>query len=306
MTQPKITIIGSLNMDLVTVTSTVPTQGETVTGQSFATMYGGKGANQAVACARLQADVSFIGCVGNDTFGTMMLDNLTREGIHTEAVEVLHDVSSGTASIIVKDGDNRIIVVPGANALVTPERVRKYADVIRQSDIIVLQLEIPLPSVRAAIEIAAEAHVPVILNPAPALELDEQLLSLVTVITPNEHELAELLGMSSQGNTFDWQSALQTMPGKIVLTKGAEGAYWSDANGELHHCPSHHVDVVDTTGAGDTFNGALAVMLAEGRTMEQAIRFAAAAGALSVTVLGAQGGMPTREQLMDWMMQQQA
>lgn len=293
-------------MDLVTVTSTVPTQGETVTGQSFATMYGGKGANQAVACARLQADVSFIGCVGNDTFGTMMLDNLTREGIHTEAVEVLHDVSSGTASIIVKDGDNRIIVVPGANALVTPERVRKYADVIRQSDIIVLQLEIPLPSVRAAIEIAAEANVPVILNPAPALELDEQLLSLVTVITPNEHELAELLGISSQGNTFDWQSALQTMPGKIVLTKGAEGAYWSDANGELHHCPSHHVDVVDTTGAGDTFNGALAVMLAEGRTMEQAIQFATAAGALSVTVLGAQGGMPTREQLMDWMMQQQA
>lgn len=306
MTQPKITIIGSLNMDLVTVTSTVPTQGETVTGQSFATMYGGKGANQAVACARLQADVSFIGCVGNDTFGTMMLDNLTREGIHTEAVEVLHDVSSGTASIIVKDGDNRIIVVPGANALVTPERVRKYADVIRQSDIIVLQLEIPLPSVRAAIEIAAEANVPVILNPAPALELDEQLLSLVTVITPNEHELAELLGISSQGNTFDWQSALQTMPGKIVLTKGAEGAYWSDADGELHHCPSHHVDVVDTTGAGDTFNGALAVMLAEGRTMEQAIQFATAAGALSVTVLGAQGGMPTREQLMDWMMQQQA
>lgn len=293
-------------MDLVTVTSTVPTQGETVTGQSFATMYGGKGANQAVACARLQADVSFIGCVGNDTFGTMMLDNLTREGIHTEAVEVLHDVSSGTASIIVKDGDNRIIVVPGANALVTPERVRKYADVIRQSDIIVLQLEIPLPSVRAAIEIAAEANVPVILNPAPALELDEQLLSLVTVITPNEHELAELLGISSQGNTFDWQSALQTMPGKIVLTKGAEGAYWSDADGELHHCPSHHVDVVDTTGAGDTFNGALAVMLAEGRTMEQAIQFATAAGALSVTVLGAQGGMPTREQLMDWMMQQQA
>ncbi|MGG0812313.1 ribokinase [Paenibacillus alvei] len=306
MTQPKITIIGSLNMDLVTVTSTVPTQGETVTGQSFATMYGGKGANQAVACARLQADVSFIGCVGNDTFGTMMLDNLTREGIHTEAVEVLHDVSSGTASIIVKDGDNRIIVVPGANALVTPERVRKYADVIRQSDIIVLQLEIPLPSVRAAIEIAAEANVPVILNPAPALELDEQLLSLVTVITPNEHELAELLGISSQGNTFDWQSALQTMPGKIVLTKGAEGAYWSDADGELHHCPSHHVDVVDTTGAGDTFNGALAVMLAEGRTMEQSIQFATAAGALSVTVLGAQRGMPTREQLMDWMMQQQA
>lgn len=293
-------------MDLVTVTSTVPTQGETVTGQSFATMYGGKGANQAVACARLQADVSFIGCVGNDTFGTMMLDNLTREGIHTEAVEVLHDVSSGTASIIVKDGDNRIIVVPGANALVTPERVRKYADVIRQSDIIVLQLEIPLPSVRAAIEIAAEANVPVILNPAPALELDEQLLSLVTVITPNEHELAELLGISSQGNTFDWQSALQTMPGKIVLTKGAEGAYWSDADGELHHCPSHHVDVVDTTGAGDTFNGALAVMLAEGRTMEQSIQFATAAGALSVTVLGAQRGMPTREQLMDWMMQQQA
>lgn len=293
-------------MDLVTVTSTVPTQGETVTGQSFATMYGGKGANQAVACARLQADVSFIGCVGNDTFGTMMLDNLTREGIHIEAVEVLHDVSSGTASIIVKDGDNRIIVVPGANALVTPERVRKYADVIRQSDIIVLQLEIPLPSVRAAIEIAAEANVPVILNPAPALELDEQLLSLVTVITPNEHELAELLGISSQGNTFDWQSALQTMPGKIVLTKGAEGAYWSDADGELHHCPSHHVDVVDTTGAGDTFNGALAVMLAEGRTMEQSIQFATAAGALSVTVLGAQRGMPTREQLMDWMMQQQA
>ncbi|SDE66295.1 ribokinase [Paenibacillus sp. cl6col] len=305
MTQPKITIIGSLNMDLVTVTSTVPAQGETVTGKSFATMYGGKGANQAVACARLGADVSFIGCVGNDTFGTMMLDNLNREGIHTEAVEVLRDVSSGTASIIVKDGDNRIIVVPGANAQVTAERVRGHADVIRQSDIIVLQLEIPLPSVRAAIEIAAESAIPVILNPAPAMELDHQLLSQVTVLTPNEYELAELLGQADQAGAFDWQSALQAMPGKIVLTKGADGAYWSDAKGQLHHSPSHRVDVVDTTGAGDTFNGALAVMLAEGRSMEEAIPFATAAGALSVTVFGAQGGMPTRKQLTHWIAQHQ-
>jgi ribokinase len=234
-----------------------------------------------------------------------MLDNLNREGIHTEAVEVLRDVSSGTASIIVKDGDNRIIVVPGANAQVTAERVRKYAEVIRQSDIIVLQLEIPLPSIRAAIEIAAESAIPVILNPAPAMELDHHLLSQVTVLTPNEYELAELLGQADQAGVFDWQSALQAMPGKIVLTKGADGAYWSDAKGQLHHSPSHRVDVIDTTGAGDTFNGALAVMLAEGRSMEQAIPFATAAGALSVTVFGAQGGMPTREQLMHWITQHQ-
>nr|WP_276563068.1 ribokinase [Paenibacillus apiarius] len=293
----RITIIGSLNIDLVTVTSTIPAQGQTVQGDRFATLCGGKGANQAIACARLGAEVRFIGCVGGDAFGRMMLDNLQQERIHTEGIGIVSEAASGTASIIVNDGDNRIIVVPGANGLLTPDHVRRHAQTIQSSDVILMQLEIPLPAVREALSIAARSHVPVILNPAPAMTLGDDILAQVSILTPNEHELAALFGEDDSEQAFPWQAAICSMPGRIVLTRGADGAYWSDAGGRLHHQPGFEVNVIDTTGAGDTFNGALAVLLAEGNSMDDAVRGAVAAGALAVTPFGAQSGMPTRSRL---------
>ncbi|MCM3340197.1 ribokinase [Paenibacillus sp. MER TA 81-3] len=297
MRKARVTVIGSLNVDMVTVTSTIPEQGETVRGDRFATMCGGKGANQAIACARLGAEVRFIGCVGDDAFGQMMLDNLQQEQIHTEGVDIISEVASGTASIIVNDGDNRIIVVPGANGLLTPDHIRRHAETIRSSDVILMQLEIPLPAVREALSIAAESHVPVILNPAPAMPLTDEMLAHVSILTPNEHELAALFGGDDSEQAFEWKTAIRSMPGRIVLTRGADGAYWSDTACHLYHQPGYEVNVIDTTGAGDTFNGALAVLLAEGNSMDDAVHGAVAASALAVTQFGAQSGMPTRSRL---------
>lgn len=317
--RPRITVIGSLNMDLVTVTDIIPQAGETVQGKKFGTFCGGKGANQAVAAARLGAEVHMIGCIGDDSFGIEMLANLKREDIHCDGVSTISNVSSGIAAITIADGDNRIIVVPGANEAVTTELVTLHTKLIAESDLVVLQLEIPLESVRTAIDIANRHHVPVMLNPAPAVQLDPLLIDKISWVTPNEHELELMLGDSAfvqvqtsqdesnspeknpvQTDDF-YRRMLQQLPGKVIMTKGSEGAYWCSADGSVHHSPGRQVTVADTTGAGDTFNGALAVALAEKRPTEEAIAWAVAAGALSVTRFGAQSGMPTREQLDQWL-----
>ncbi|WP_245595981.1 ribokinase [Paenibacillus taiwanensis] len=317
--RPRITVIGSLNMDLVTVTDIIPQAGETVQGLKFGTFCGGKGANQAVAAARLGAEVHMIGCVGNDSFGAEMLRNLQREGINCEGVSAISNVSSGIAAITIADGDNRIIVVPGANEAVTNELVTQHSSLIAESDLVVLQLEIPLESVRTAIDIANRHHIPVMLNPAPAVQLDPPLLDKISWVTPNEHELELMLGapatvqtqLDKDQSTLSedqfvhtddlYYGMLQQLPGKVIMTKGSEGAYWCSADGTVYHSPGRKVEVADTTGAGDTFNGALAVALAEKRSTDQAIAWAVAAGALSVTRFGAQSGMPTREQLDNWL-----
>lgn len=293
MTKPKITVIGSMNMDMVTETEIMPSQGETVFGSVFSSFTGGKGANQAVACARLGAQVTMIGCVGEDHFAKQLIEALEKEGVDTQYVKAVPHKSTGIAAITVCDNDNRIIVVPGANHCLLPDDILSFKEIIAGSDMVLLQQEIPFAAVEAAIKLAYELGIPVILNPAPAIKLPTELLEQINIITPNEYELAILLGLDNgQEHTYD--QLIELYPHRIVMTAGSKGAFYKTQGGEIRHEPGKKVEAVDTTGAGDTFNGALAVKLSEGSALEDAVRFAIAASALSVTKLGAQSGMPSR------------
>lgn len=286
MRKPKITVIGSINMDLVTITKRMPLQGETVVGETFRLIPGGKGANQAVAAARLGADVHLIGAVGADAFGTELLQHLQKEGIIVDGVKPVTDTETGIATIIISEGDNRIIVVSGANHALCPDDLERWEEKIATSDVCLLQLEIPLPVVERAVSIAKHHGVRVILNPAPAQPLPDTLLDQVDFLTPNEHERDVVLA----------GRPLEKWAHKWIVTEGKRGVSFQ-RNGERLLIPGFHVPVVDTTGAGDTFNGALAVALSKGMELEEACRYANAAAALSVTKLGAQTGMPTEREL---------
>ncbi|MCR8842407.1 ribokinase [Paenibacillus sp. SC116] len=300
MKKPKITVVGSLNIDMVNETKHFPNQGETVIGTAFYSFVGGKGANQAVACARLGAQVTMIGCVGEDHFAKQLLETLDREGITTKYVKTVPHQTTGVATITLYDNDNRIIVTPGANHRLLPEDVVSLKEVIADSDMVLLQQEIPFETVEATIKLANELQVPVMLNPAPAIELPSELLKQVDVITPNEYELAVLLGLDEkQVQSFEY--IIKWYPYRIVMTGGSNGAFYKSPDGQIKHEPGRQVDVVDTTGAGDTFNGALAVKLSEGSTLEEAVKFAVAASALSVMKLGAQSGMPLRSDVERYM-----
>ncbi|WP_053367541.1 ribokinase [Bacillus sp. FJAT-27245] len=288
MEKKKITVIGSINMDLVTKVSRVPLVGETLIGDSFYTNPGGKGANQAVAAARLGARVSMIGCVGDDSFGRQLIANLESQSIDTSKVGIVSDTSTGIASITLSGGDNSIIVAPGANNLLTPEYLLRHENAISESECILLQLEIPMETVGLAASIAKKHGVRVILNPAPFQPLPEQLLKDADYLTPNEHEQKQLV-LSLDSNLK--QEVLE----KCIVTQGPKGvAIHKDGLGEI---PGYQVKAIDTTGAGDTFNGALAYALSEGMGLKEACRFANAAAALSVTKPGAQGGMPSRQEV---------
>ncbi|WP_174614605.1 ribokinase [Virgibacillus ihumii] len=288
--KPTVCIVGSINMDLTVSAKNMPVKGETILGDDFFTNPGGKGANQAVAAARMGASVNFIGAVGDDTFGKTVTDNLKREGVHTEGITTVPDTPTGIANIILSERDNRIIVVSGANNQVTPQLVEEKRKLIEQSDIVLLQLEIPISTIEFTVRIAGEAGVPVMLNPAPFQQLKKSVLCNVSYLTPNELEDDEL-----QKSPFYKQ--IET---GIITTKGEQGAaFTEDGNRQL--IAGHHVDVVDTTGAGDTFNGALATEIARGKKLHQAIHTANAAAALSVTKIGAQNGMPTRKQVEEFL-----
>lgn len=286
MRKPKITVIGSINMDLVTITKRMPLQGETVVGETFCLIPGGKGANQAVAAARLGADVQMIGAVGTDAFGAELLQHLAKEGIIVDGVKPVTDTETGIATIIISEGDNRIIVVPGANHALRPDDLERWEEKIATSDVCLLQLEIPLSVVERAVSIAKRNGVRVILNPAPAQPLPDTLLDQVDFLTPNEHERDIVLA----------GRPLKQWAHKLIVTEGKRGVSFQ-RNDEQVLIPGFRVPVVDTTGAGDTFNGALAVALSKGMALEEACRYANAAAALSVTKLGAQTGMPTDREL---------
>lgn len=293
MNKPTITVIGSINMDLVTVAVRFPNQGETILGEQFLTTPGGKGANQAVAAARLGANVRMIGAVGDDSFGKELVRSLRYEGISVDHVKPVTHERTGIASITISEQDNRIIVVPGANHALTPEDLDSCESVIAESDVCLLQLEIPLPVVERAVSIAYRHGVRVIVNPAPAQPLPLVVLEQASFLTPNEHERTILFDKMDEEAFAD----------KLIVTEGAKGVrIWQDGQERL--IPSFQVPVVDTTGAGDTFNGALAVALAEGKPLDEACRFANAAAALSVTKLGAQAGMPRRQEVESFLSRQ--
>lgn len=277
-------------MDLVVTSSRRPGAGETVLGDSFKTVPGGKGANQAVAAARLGAEVAMIGRVGDDAFGKDILENFRANAVNTQNVKPVTHLESGTAHIILAEGDNSIVVVEAANREVTPAYVDEAAEVIRNADIVLIQQEIPEETVVHVSTLCAEFGTPLLLNPAPARTLPQEVIDNAAYITPNEHE-AEILfqGMSPA-------QALRQYPNKLFITEGSKGVRYFDGNEEIL-VPTYKVEAIDTTGAGDTFNAAFAVALAEGKALQDSIRFANRAASLSVTKFGAQGGMPTRDEV---------
>jgi ribokinase len=295
-----IVVVGSSNTDMMVRLPRIPRPGETLLGGEFLTAAGGKGANQAVAAARAGGGVRFVARLGRDAFGDQALAGFRREGIDTRCVFRDASAPSGIALIFVGgDGENSIAVASGANARLTPRDVRKAELLICSAAVLVAQLESPLAAVQAAAEIAASAVVPFILNPAPARPLPDALLRLVSVLTPNETEAEALTGIKvsdSAGAARACERLRARGVGTVILTLGRRGAFLADAQGQ-RLIPGFRVKAVDTTAAGDVFNGALAVALAEGKTAADGVRFAHAAAALSVTRLGAQPSAPTRRQI---------
>lgn len=287
MKMAKICVIGSCSMDLVVTSNKRPHAGETVLGEQFSTVPGGKGANQAVAATRLGAEVTMVGCVGDDFYGTAIMDNLKKNRVFTANVEPVTHAESGTAHIILAEGDNSIIVVKGANDLVTPALVERALENIKGSDMVLIQQEIPEETVSFVSEICHKFNVPMLLNPAPARPISETIINNATYLTPNEHECAILFPEMSTAE------ALRKYPNKLFITEGSNGVRYYDGKQEVL-VPTYKVNAIDTTGAGDTFNAAFAVALAEGKSIRTSVKFANRAASLSVTKFGAQGGMPTR------------
>ncbi|PJE77609.1 Ribokinase [invertebrate metagenome] len=290
-----IVVLGSASQDHTVLSPRLPEVGETVKGSKYVTARGGKGANQAVAAARLGGDVTFIACMGNDSFAHEAISAFRKDGINTDHIHLSDDDCTGIALILVDDqGCNCISVAPNANNNMTPERVNDHNPVISEADYLLLQLETPLNGVEKAVELAKEHGVKVVLNPAPARALSDELLSCIDLITPNETE-AELLSGVKITDEFSARQAAEYFVDKgvkqVVITLGSHGAYvYENGGGEL--IPCYKVAAVDTTAAGDTFNGALLVGLSRDMSMDEAIRFAHKACAVSVTRMGAQTSIP--------------
>lgn len=288
MKVPKITVVGSINMDMVIQTDRAPGQGETVLGHGFQMIPGGKGANQAVAAARLGADVTMVGAVGDDPFADVLIRQLRKEGIHINNVEPVTYLATGVASIVLSEGDNRIIVAPGANAALNRAQIDRAKAAILDSDLVLMQLEIPLDIVEYVTGYCSGQGIPVLLNPAPAMPLSDELLAQVRYLTPNESE-EEALRSHTACSDEQW-----------IVTMGSRGVRYVE-DGNEQRVAGYKTEAVDTTGAGDTFNGALATELAKGSPLKEAIAFANAAAALSITRLGAQTGMPTADDVRAFM-----
>ena len=292
----KVVVIGSLNMDLVTRAPRLPRGGETLIGESFATVSGGKGANQAVAAARLGAQVSMVGCVGSDAYGEELRGALLAEQIDCQAVSTVDD-SSGVALIVVDDNSqNAIVIVAGANGALTPEVIDRFDAVLQAADVIICQLEVPDATVGHALKRGRELGKTVILNPAPASRpLPADWYASIDYLIPNESEASALSGLPVDSLDTAETAATRLIAmgaGKVIITLGAQGSLFANGKG-FEHFPAPKVKAVDTTAAGDTFVGGFAAALAAGKSEAEAIRFGQVAAALSVTRAGAQPSIPT-------------
>jgi ribokinase len=305
MTSPRIAVVGSINADLVVRCARLPRPGETISARDVSEVPGGKGANQAVAAARLGAEVAMIGRVGDDAFGQRLINGLQENGVDVEFVQATPDCVSGLAIVAVEDsGENSIMVVPGANGRVTPADVLAAGEVIRRADSVLVQLEVPLETTIAAIKLARDCGTPVILDPAPAPAptlYDNQSAILaellqVEVACPNEAEALALTNVRIETVADAEQAAccLRSLGPKYgIVTLGARGAVFCEPDTRPLLVPAFNIQVVDTTAAGDAFAAALAVRLAQGAAISEAVRFACAAGALAASRPGAQPAMPT-------------
>lgn len=308
---PRILVVGSFVMDVIATTERIPRSAQTVYGKSFHMAPGGKGANQALQCARLGADVTMMGCVGDDLFGEKLVETLRADGVDTSHVVVRSGVSSGVGHVTLEvsehSAQNRIIVIPGANQTLTTKEVAWVRDQIGTYDMVLLQLEVPLPVNRAVARWAKEAGVPVMLNPAPATDLDDELLSLVTYLTPNEQEASmEMglpLGMDENGPLREdlqkiaaalWSKGVEN----VIITLGGSGSAVVKAD-TIQYIPCVHMDhVADPTAAGDSFVGALSVGLTAGLSQEAALAFASHTAAITVSRMGAMPSLPTLKEVI--------
>ncbi len=287
-----IVVVGSINMDLVAHTHHIPVPGQTVIGTGFDTTPGGKGANQAVAVARLGYPVQMVGMVGDDVFGQALLDNLAKAGVGTEAVARVSGPSGVAPILVAESGENSIVVVPGANGKMDKAAVDRQGALIRSAGMVLCQLELPLEIVGHVLALCADAGVPVVLDPAPAAPLPDSAFRQVAWFTPNETEAAFYLGNQPNSEAAAQQLLQKGLKG-VVLKRGSDGAYVAVA-GKAAWVKPFPVKPVDTVAAGDSFNGAFAVALLEGNDPWAAARFASAAAAISVTRKGAQASMPSR------------
>jgi ribokinase len=295
----QIVVVGSVNLDLVCTGKRIPAPGETVMGNKFQTFFGGKGANQAVAVGRLGYPVSMIAKVGDDEFGNQLRKGLRAASVNIRQVGTAKDSASGVALISVDArGQNSIMVIPGANGKLLPEDVEKALPILRAAGMILAQLEIPMETVEYLCEISHRNGLPLMLDPAPARNLPRKILKQVSYLTPNETEICTLCGIPSADlNKEIIAESAKNLRSKgaanVIIKLGARGAYLDAADGQRKLVPSFKVPVVDSTAAGDAFNGGLAVSLLRGNNLPDAVRYAAAVGAVSVTRAGAQPAMPT-------------
>lgn len=288
----KIAVVGSINMDMTVTAERIPGKGETLRGDDIRLIPGGKGANQAVAMAKLGAEVEMFGCVGDDAAGASLLKNLQDTGVETKCIKTVTGVPTGLAMITVGDNDNTIIVVAGTNDHVNIGYVNEVKDSLLECEIVLLQHEIPQETVEYVIALCAENGVKVVLNPGPARPVKQEILEKVTYLTPNEHEAVILFGRD-----ISFEDMMKRYPEKLVITQGSRGVSTCLKSGQVILVPARKANVVDTTGAGDTLNGAFTVAVTEGKEIPEALAFANTAAGLSTEKFGAQGGMPTREEV---------
>lgn len=303
----KILVIGSSNTDLIIVVPEIPRPGETILGGQFQTFPGGKGANQAVAAARAGGNVIFIASVGDDAYGQEAIQGYELENINIESAKICKNTPSGIAMITISEkGENAITVAPGANSKLLPKDMNEAKELFREADYMLIQLEIPINTVKRALELCAEYNTKAILNPAPAADLPDEILALTDIITPNETETEKLTGILIE-NENDAREAAEVLHKRgintVIITMGAQGAFLSDMATNTHVLiKGFNVDVIDTTAAGDVFNGQLAVAMSEGEILQESVLLAHCAAALSVQKMGAQSSIPNHEDINNFRM----